>query len=433
MSTVRPQDLIIVAGGEALERYGVLSRRTSPGEDVAETNTRSSVGKYLAKNGKLLEAATNVARVAYRGPLFDEAYWLIERTRRNRLLYSEELDNAAWSKTRATISADATTGPDGAATADKLVEDATASATHFIDQAPDTTPTNDTEQTFVVHAKAGERTWVRVAMQLKDGTRLSCYFDLANGVKGTDTSDRSSMEELGGDWYECRISCDCLSGGSTCRGEVFLASADNTPSYSGDGASGLYVTATQFEVDVSFPSSYVKTGAETAARKEDTPWIDFPGAPQAMTGYAKIRDRGFFSHVGRVCQIGDTSASTDPRLVVRGIAASDYFKATYDNGVDAAVDGSSGGSAFPTWAQEFELRWWLNADGSVQIWYSLDGGAESTSGASSAPSDGLKNTWAGQKLWLGCDPATGNVGDQWLRAIKFARGLHTLAEMQAAA
>ena len=48
----------------------------------------------------------------------------------NLCLQSQAFDNASWTKTRATITTDATTAPDGTSTADKIVEDATAANDH---------------------------------------------------------------------------------------------------------------------------------------------------------------------------------------------------------------------------------------------------------------------------------------------------------------
>jgi type 1 fimbria pilin len=56
---------------------------------------------------------------------------LIESPRTNLVLYSEEFDNAYWTKTNVTITANATTAPDGNLTADKLVENS-VNGNHFI-------------------------------------------------------------------------------------------------------------------------------------------------------------------------------------------------------------------------------------------------------------------------------------------------------------
>lgn len=50
----------------------------------------------------------------------------------NLLTYPDQFDNAYWSKTRATITANTIAAPDGTLTADKLVIDTTAANTHYL-------------------------------------------------------------------------------------------------------------------------------------------------------------------------------------------------------------------------------------------------------------------------------------------------------------
>src|SRR5262249_8596564 len=52
----------------------------------------------------------------------------------NALLYSDQFDNAAWTKSGCSISANAATAPDGTMTADRIVENSSTSA-HLVTQA----------------------------------------------------------------------------------------------------------------------------------------------------------------------------------------------------------------------------------------------------------------------------------------------------------
>ena len=77
---------------------------------------------------------------------------LIEPAGTNLVPFSEEFDNAAWTKTRATISADAVVAPDGTLTADKLVEDATAANSHGMkDTVAKESFTDNSDVTFSVY------------------------------------------------------------------------------------------------------------------------------------------------------------------------------------------------------------------------------------------------------------------------------------------
>ena len=60
---------------------------------------------------------------------------LAEEARTNLLTYSAQLDHAAWTKSALTVTANATTGPDGTASSDKLIPDATTGVHYVIQSA----------------------------------------------------------------------------------------------------------------------------------------------------------------------------------------------------------------------------------------------------------------------------------------------------------
>jgi hypothetical protein len=137
--------------------------------------------------------------------LFESGQLRMKRTAdagHNLLTYSQEFDNAAWGKARATVTANAATAPDGTSTADKLVEDATASNTHFIRQTPTLSNVNHAVSAF---AKAGERSWLILSIQ--DGTNAArlAWFNLSDGTIGTvGTNLTAYIEALTNGWYRRR-------------------------------------------------------------------------------------------------------------------------------------------------------------------------------------------------------------------------------------
>jgi len=60
--TVRAQDLVFYGGGECFEKYGVLIKRTSPGEEIIETHVCADARLYYDENGVLRQCAANVPR-----------------------------------------------------------------------------------------------------------------------------------------------------------------------------------------------------------------------------------------------------------------------------------------------------------------------------------------------------------------------------------
>lgn len=164
-------------------------------------------------------------------------YGRAPKSRRNLLVYTEQLDNAGWSKTNTTVVADAIAAPDGTITADKLVEGA-VSGFHAADQSRSVLGLTET---FSVYLKAAERAWA--CLQLGIAT---AYFNLATGVVGSTAGGASAaVSDAGNGWYRCSITVVRSGSGST---SIITATANNTASYAGDGTSGIYMWGGQLEV-----------------------------------------------------------------------------------------------------------------------------------------------------------------------------------------
>lgn len=166
----------------------------------------------------------------------------------NLLLHSEGINQAAWTKTRSSTNADSETAPDGTVTADRIIEDATASNTHLVSQTPAAVSSSAMDYSFSVALKAGTRTWSRILIQENTGsTALSAYFNLSTGAVGTTTTGanwsnlRTSSIALGNGWFQCAIVGRKTNAATSLTAFIFVATADNTASYTGDGTS--YIAA----------------------------------------------------------------------------------------------------------------------------------------------------------------------------------------------
>ena len=197
---------------------------------------------------------------------------LIEESRTNLLTYSEQFDNAAWSKGNTTVTANAVVSPDGTMDGDKLVED-TATSQHSAQQGGTLSAAG--ASTFSVYLKAGERQFVQVWLHdtATTGNRVEGYVNLTTGVV-------SSVQSVGTGWTAASIVVTSVGNGwlrvsltgtstvTAISARVRIASAVGTTTYTGDGTSGIYIWGAQLEAGV-FATSYIPTVASQVTRAAD--------------------------------------------------------------------------------------------------------------------------------------------------------------------
>lgn len=251
--------------------------------DPRITFSRASSGTYFDASGVLQLASTNAARFDHDPATLAAKGLLIEEQRTNLLLRSEEFDNASWTKSRTTVTANATTSPDGTVDADKLVEDTTASSTHRIFQQVSKAASSLT-LTFSVYLKASERTLARLRVTDNiEAVFASIDIDLAAGTIGTAlvaggssiSSPSATILPAGNGWYRVTLTATLDATITTMGAFVFLRDGAGNISYTGDGTSGIFVWGAQLEAD-SFATSYIPTGASQVTRTADQASIVAP-------------------------------------------------------------------------------------------------------------------------------------------------------------
>lgn len=192
----------------------------------------------------------------------------------NLLLASDEFSNANWTKTRCSVTGNVTAAPNGTSTADSIVEDSTASNTHFVSQAISIASTANLDYCFAIALKAGARTWARCRLRHAGGN-IGVSLNLATGALGSTTivgtgwaDARSFSQSLGDGWYYLCIVARKTTTETTLNVDVFIADDTGTITYNGDGSSNIYAwrgTLAQSSV----PVRLVQTTA--AATSGDSP------------------------------------------------------------------------------------------------------------------------------------------------------------------
>lgn len=236
--------------------------------DSRITFTRASSATRVNASGLIETVSSDVPRFDYDPATLTALGLLVEGQRTNLCLYSEQFDNGNWVKSGSSITANAIVAPDGATTADKLVESATTAA-HYVTQA--ISVTSGVTYTFSFYAKAGERSVISCRGTAAWAADPRVRFTLSGSGSyvvdsGTPTA---SIVAVGNGWYRCSFTATTTSSAS--NGFLFEL-YNGAYGYAGDGTSGLYIWGAQAEAG-DIITSYIPTSASQVTRAADLPLI----------------------------------------------------------------------------------------------------------------------------------------------------------------
>jgi hypothetical protein len=208
----------------------------------------------------------------------------------NLCLRSEEFDNASWTKSAATVTANGSAAPDATTGMDKIAEDATT-AQHAVFQG--ITVANTTVYTYSVWLKAAERTWAYVSFAGAGfgGSTTGAFINLTTGACGTvQAGNTCSVVGASGLW---RVSLTRTSVGTVGTVQLHTATADgaSAPSYAGAAGSGIYAFGAQLETGA-VATNYIPTGASQVARLVDNYSV---AKPSVLTDTAGCVSAAFYA------------------------------------------------------------------------------------------------------------------------------------------
>jgi hypothetical protein len=365
------------------------------------TFTRASAGTYFNSSGVLSSAAVDAARFDYNPATLAPRGLLIEGQRVNKIVRSQEFDNASWTKTAATVVANAVAAPDGTTTADKLTADVGV-ATHRAFQSPSVAAGTGSLSVF---AKAAGWDWIYLRLTDFNGGAAAdryAWFNLATGALGTvNVTLRAAITSVGDDFYRCSISHDDLfATGSTVIG---LVNADNVTSVNGDGTSGVYLWGAQFEAGA-FPTSYTPTVAIAVTRAADI-------ATMTGTSFSDWYDAATGTFVVEFDVLG--ASGTRPIISADDNTANEKIE-LYGSGTNPMVTITDGGGSQANLDVGTIAA---NTDYTIGLSYAvndvaacLDGGAVGTDTSATMPTP--------DRLRLGLDQAGNYLGGH-LKSVKF--------------
>ncbi len=191
----------------------------------------------FAQSGKIDPRAT-FSR-ASTANVFDGAKHLSSE---NLISYSNDI-NTGWTKGQSTVTSNQSS-PDGGTTAALVTEDTAYNAHSVFTGYP---ATSGTTYTYSGYFKANGRTLVQVR-NAGTGADVRVEFDLSGSgtaITRSGSPSNVSISQIGSTgWYKCSYNFTA-GGSSTYYTTIYLASAANTITYTGDGTSGAYVWGQQ--------------------------------------------------------------------------------------------------------------------------------------------------------------------------------------------
>ena len=155
----------------------------------------------------------------------------------NLVRFSQEFDNAGWSKSGITITANSTAAPDGTSTAELLLDTA-VSAQHFVSQS--LAITSGLSYVFSGYVKQLSGSYTTCVIRTY---ATSTVIETVDFVAGTITGAGNTLTSVGNGWYRFVIPRTANASGTG-----YIESYTNSASvYLGTGADGHYVWGFQVE------------------------------------------------------------------------------------------------------------------------------------------------------------------------------------------
>lgn len=237
------------------------------------TTGASNPATYVNSSGVVTAATNNQPRFDYDPVTLACKGLLIEESRANLVIYSQDFTNAAWTGgtlTNMTLGASSETSPGG--TTDAGVLTATDPSCSY--QAANSIATTIVgTQTMSMYVKSTNRQWWRIRVYRTSANAATCWFDLQNGVVGNNASvgsltfSSATIAAAGNGWYRITITVSSSALGTNAN--FWVAPATSNGGTTG-GAIGdaINIWGNQYETGA-FATSYIPTTLLSLTRNAD--------------------------------------------------------------------------------------------------------------------------------------------------------------------
>lgn len=324
------------AGGQTIYAWGAQLNTT--GATVYDSPTTTQIARSYQT--KLQTAAINAPRFEYSATDGQSMGILIESAATNLLNYSEEFDNAYWSKSTGgtspsinlTITPNAAISPSGELTADLVVPQNTGGNTlYFISKTYSFTSGNT--YTLSAFVKSAGLTEFTLAAGNTATWAASTRFTLTGSGSASVSSGSATIESCGNGWYRCTITG--TAGATTSTNVLLQCVSGGQNSFDGDDYSGVLLWGAQME-QASFASSYIKVEGSTATRAADqlsvaTADIGYTGGPVALFAESSTQTPSANSNNRGVVDLSESASSNNRVMIYNRSGQAGGFFVNADN------------------------------------------------------------------------------------------------------
>jgi hypothetical protein len=241
----------------------------------AQLEQRSSVTAYTPTTTQpitnyipvLQTAAAGQARFDHNPVTGESLGLLIEEQRTNLVQRSQEFDDAYWTKTNSSITANTIVAPDGTISGDLIVQ---ANGTSGTIGSQNINFTSGVTYTLSFYAKKQNYNYLLLAFAsnaFPTSNRVG-LFNLDTGAVATASQSgiNATITAVGNGWYKCSITQTANATASTTIAVGPRPSDSLTGT--GNGTDGIYIWGAQLEAGA-FPTSYIPTVASQVTRNAD--------------------------------------------------------------------------------------------------------------------------------------------------------------------
>ena len=256
----------------------------------------------------------------------------IEIARTNLVLQSQTLENASWTPTNVTVTANTTSAPDGTTTADTITGIGVLGVRLI--QSNSISFTASTSYSLSVFAKKGTNDFIQLFVPLLIGG-MHANFNINTGVVGTlgtvtGTAPTSSITNFGNGWYRCTINFTATTTISTVTSISIVTSASAIRSEQNTLTTSLILWGAQLEAsNIAVATEYIPTVASIRTKfagitqdggfGSNIPRIDYPplgGCPSILVEpertnqffYSEQFDNGYWEIINSTITANDTVA-----------------------------------------------------------------------------------------------------------------------------